>query len=447
MENENQLKENKMGTMPVVPLLISMALPPMLSMFMQYTYNTVDCIFVSWLSEEALSAVSLAFPISTLIIALSIGIGVGTNVLVARALGRNDQSLADNIVSHSLILATVFSIAVSIAIIVMVKPFYSFFTDDPLIYKMGVEYTTIIAFMVPGTMIHISIQKIIQGTGNMIAPMIFQMAGVLLNFILDPLLIFGLLGFPKLGIRGAAIGTLSGYYLSMILAFYVLIFTKQRVKIKRKDFKIDFSLFKSIFVIGLPSLIMNALGAVMVVFANIFLIAYSMTAIAFFGIYFKIQQLIVMTVNGLIQGALPIMSYNFGAKNHDRLRETFKKGTIIAIIMMGIGMLLLCLLPVQILNIFKASDAIIAIGVKAMRIMSLSYIFAAIGFMFGSYFQATGKVKYSLVVNLLRQLLILVPAMWVLTMIFHIDGVWYSFLVAEFITAIVCLLIYRKIKV
>ncbi len=443
-ETEISIKDNKMGTQPIIPLVISMAVPPMISMFMQYTYNFVDCMFVSWVGEEELIAVSLAFPVTTLILSVSIGLGVGTNALIARNLGAKNQDGANNVVSHSLILSSVVSILLTIIVLLLLKPFFSAFTDDPVIYQLGLDYSYIVAFMAFGNMMHISIQKIIQATGNMISPMLFQMAGVLLNFVLDPILIFGLFGMPEMGVKGAAIATVIGYLFSMILAFYVLIFTKQKAKIKKTGFRIEWKLFLDIIVIGLPSLIMNALGALMVIFANIFLITFSMTAVGFFGIYFKIQQLIVMTVNGLIQGCMPIMAYNYGANNRPRLMETFKIGTLFAAILMGIGTMILWIFPEQSLGIFNASDIMLDFGIPALRIMSASYVLAAFGFMFASFFQATGRVGYSLLINLLRQLVLLVPFMWILSNTMGINGIWWSFIVSEIITTIICIFLFYK---
>jgi putative MATE family efflux protein len=401
-------------------------------------------MFVAWLNQDALTAVSLAFPIMTLILSISIGLGVGTNALIARRLGAQDQDGANNVVTHSIIISAVVGTLVTIIALLAVKPFFHAYTDDPAIYKLGVDFTSIVVFMAFGNMLHICVQKVIQATGNMIAPMLFQIAGVVLNLILDPILIFGLLGAPALGVKGAAIANVAGYTFSMILGFWVLIFTKQKVKIKIRGFCIDWRLFLDIIVVGLPSLVMNALGALMVVFANIFLVAYSMTAVAFFGIYFKIQQLITMTVNGLIQGCMPVMGYNYGAKNRPRLMETFKTGLIIAMIMMGFGALILWVFPSQVLWLFQASKDMAAFGVPALRIMSASYILAACGYMFASFFQATGRVRYSLLINLLRQLMLLVPLMWLLSAVMGMSGIWWAFMAAEIITTAVCIALFVK---
>lgn len=438
---------NKMETKPVLPLIISMAVPPLLSMFMQYTYNFVDCMFVSWLSEDALTAVSLAFPITTFMVAMSIGLGVGVNVLIARYLGQKNQDMADSVVSNGIILSAACGAVVTLVVLLIMKPFFASFTDDPVIYDMAVDYMRICAFMEVANMVHICIQKIIQGTGNMIAPMWFQIAGVLLNFALDPLLIFGIWIFPEMGIKGAAISTVCGYTFSMILAFYVLIFRKQKVKIKVRGFRIDFKIFKDIFVIGFPSFVMNALGACMTYFTNIFLVAYSTTAVAFFGAYFKLQQVVIMTLNGLVQGCIPIMSYNFGAKNEERLNQAFRYGNIIGIILTGVSIAVLWLFPSQVLTIFNASPEMLSFGVPALRIMCISYVFASIATMVASLMQSTRRVGFSLLINVLRQLGLLLPFMWILSKAFGMTGIWYAFIAAEVITAAISWILYRKYPV
>ncbi|MDY4129333.1 MATE family efflux transporter [Peptostreptococcus porci] len=436
--------KNKMEVMPILPLILNMSIPPLCSMFLQYTYNFVDCIFVSWIGEDALTAVSLSFPITTLMLAMSIGIGVGINVLISKNLGGKNFDEANSVVTHGLLISTVLGIILNLIILLIIKPYFRAIIQDYAIYSLALKYMTICAFLQVPNMIHIAIQKIIQGTGNMIAPMLFQMAGVLLNFVLDPILIFGFGPFPKMGIEGAAVSTVLGYTLSMILAFYVLIFTRQKVKIKIYDFKINLEIFKNIVILGLPSFIMNALGAFMVSFANMFLIVYSTTAVAFFGAYFKAQQVVVMTVNGLIQGCIPIMSFNYGAKNRDRLLDTFKKGTIIAVLLMAFGSLLLAVFPRQVLKIFMASDSMMELGIPALRIMVCSYIFNGISTMFASLMQSIGQVKYSVYINLSRQLVLLVPFMWIFTRFWGITGVWVAFPITEILTLLFCWHIYKK---
>lgn len=435
---------NKMETKPMLPLIVTMSVPPLISMFLQYTYNFVDCMFVSWISEDALTAVSLAFPITTLMIAMSIGIGVGVNVLIARYLGQKNQDMANSVVSNGIILSAACGVIVTIVVLLIMKPFFASFTEDPAIYDMAVDYMRICAFMEVSSMVHICIQKVLQGTGNMIAPMWFQIAGVLLNFVLDPLLIFGVWIFPEMGVEGAAVSTVCGYTFSMILAFYVLIFRKQKVKIKTKGFKLDFKIFKEIFVIGFPSFLMNALGAFMTYFTNLFLVLYSTTAVAFFGAYFKLQQVVIMTLNGLVQGCIPIMSYNYGAKNEKRLTQTFQYGNTIGILLTGVSIIILCLFPSQVLTAFNASEEMLSFGVPALRIMCISYVFAAIATMVASFMQSTKRVKFSLLINILRQFGLLIPAMWLLSKFMGMTGIWYAFIVAEVITAAISWALYKK---
>ena len=435
---------NKMETKPMLPLIVTMSVPPLISMFLQYTYNFVDCMFVSWISEDALTAVSLAFPITTLMIAMSIGIGVGVNVLIARYLGQKNQDMANSVVSNGIILSAACGVIVTIVVLLIMKPFFASFTEDPAIYDMAVDYMRICAFMEVSSMVHICIQKVLQGTGNMIAPMWFQIAGVLLNFVLDPLLIFGVWIFPEMGVEGAAVSTVCGYTFSMILAFYVLIFRKQKVKIKTKGFKLDFKIFKEIFVIGFPSFLMNALGAFMTYFTNLFLVLYSTTAVAFFGAYFKLQQVVIMTLNGLVQGCIPIMSYNYGAKNEKRLIQAFQYGNTIGILLTGVSIIILCLFPSQVLTAFNASEEMLSFGVPALRIMCISYVFAAIATMVASFMQSTKRVKFSLLINILRQFGLLIPAMWLLSKFMGMTGIWYAFIVAEVITAAISWVLYKK---
>lgn len=438
------VKENKMGTMPINKLIVSMSLPPLTSMFFQFSYNFVDSAFVAQLGEDALTAVSLSFPITTLMLACSIWIGVGAQVLISRHLGNKEQQAANDVASAGLVFSAILGIILNILGLLIIGPYFRHFTDDETLYQLCMTYMGVCAFMQVPNMVHIQIQKIIQATGNMLAPMWFQIAGVVFNFIFDPLLIFGIGPFPEMGIAGAAVSTVGGYTLSMILAFFVLFGTKQKVKVRRPLFspKINLQIMRA----GLPSFIMNALGAVMVLFTNQFLILCSTTAVAFFGAYFKIQQLIVMTVNGLIQGCLPIMSYNYGAKKFDRLREAFQKGTFIATFLMTASSLALFFVPQPILRLFDASPELNAIGIPAMKIMAFGFAFNALSTMMATCLQAMNRIKDSLLINLMRQLLVLLPAMFILFRIFGQTGVWLAFPVCEIVTFIVALILFRRQK-
>ena len=428
--------ENKMAVMPIGKLICQMSAPPLISMFLQYSYNLIDSIFVAKLGENALTAVSLSFPITTLMNAASIWIGVGVNVLIARYLGGKAQDKADSVVTHGILLSFVVGALLNILVLLIMKPYFRAFTGNEEIYKLSIAYMGLCSLMQIPNMVHIAIQKMIQATGNMVAPMWFQIAGVVVNFILNPILIFGIGAFPALGICGSALATVAGYMVSMILAFALLLGTKQKVHFQIKGFRLQKQIIGRIFAFGLPSFIMNALSSFMVTFVNLFLAAYSATAIAFFGAYFKIQQLIIMTVNGLIQGCLPVMSFNYGAGNRERLNLAFRYGTILVSIMMIIGTLVVTVYPSQILKLFAASDEMCSFGISAMRIMAVSYLFCGISTMISTYFQATEKVLSSIGIQLCRQLIFLVPVLWCLDKLFQMNGIWYAFPVTEGITLI-----------
>ena len=314
---------NKMAVAPVGKLIWQMSIPPLISMFLQYSYNLIDSAFVAQLSENALTAVSLSFPITTLMNAASIWIGVGVNVLIAGYLGKKEQDNADTVVTHGLLLAFGIGALLNLFALLIMRPYFWAFTSNEEIYQLSIAYMSVCSFMQIPNMVHIAIQKMIQATGNMVAPMWFQIAGVVVNFVLNPILIFGIGIFPAMGILGSAVATVAGYLLSMILALALLLGKKQKVKVKIEGFHLQKQMIGRIFALGLPSFIMNALSSFMVTFVNLFLVAYSDTAIAFFGAYFKVQQLIVMTVNGLIQGCLPVMRFNYGAGNRERLHSAF----------------------------------------------------------------------------------------------------------------------------
>ncbi len=433
--------ENKMAVMPIGKLICQMSAPPLISMFLQYSYNLIDSIFVAKLGENALTAVSLSFPITTLMNAASIWIGVGVNVLIAGYLGGKAQDKADSVVTHGILLSFVVGALLNILVLLIMKPYFRAFTGNEEIYKLSIAYMGLCSLMQIPNMVHIAIQKIIQATGNMVAPMWFQIAGVVVNFIFNPILIFGIGAFPAMGICGSALATVVGYLVSMILAFALLLGTKQKVHFQIKGFRLQKQIIGRIFAFGLPSFIMNALSSFMVTFVNLFLAAYSATAIAFFGAYFKIQQLIVMTVNGLIQGCLPVMSFNYGAGNRERLNLAFRYGTILVSIMMIIGTIVVTVYPSQILKLFAASDEMCSFGISAMRIMAVSYLFCGISTMISTYFQATGNVLSSIGIQLCRQLILFVPAMWCLDKVFQMNGIWYAFPVTEGITLIFALVL------
>ena len=433
--------ENKMGYEPVNQLILKMSLPPLCSMFLQYSYNLVDSMFVAKINEQALTAVSLSFPITTLMLSLSIWVGVGINVLIAGYLGERKQKEANTVTTLGLMISILLGACVNILVMIFMNSYYAAFTTDHHIFDYGIIYMRVCAFMQVPNMVHIAIQKMLQATGNMITPMWFQIAGVVLNFILDPLLIFGIGPFPEMGIAGAALATVLGYTLSMGIALFILLFTKQKIRLDFKNYHFQLKMVRDIFGCGLPSFIMNALGAFMVTFVNAFLVFYSDTAVAFFGAYFKIQQLIVMTVNGLIQGCLPIMRFNYSANKKDRLKQTYLSGKRIAVCMMAFGTVLLLAFPDQILTLFSASEEMKKIGVPAIRIMSVGFIFSGISIMTATYAQATNKLIKSVAIQLLRQAVLLLPVMGLLNAVLHISGIWIAFPVTEIAVCVLAVIL------
>ena len=410
---------NKMAVAPVGKLIWQMSIPPLISMFLQYSYNLIDSAFVAQLSENALTAVSLSFPITTLMNAASIWIGVGVNVLIAGYLGKKEQDNADTVVTHGLLLAFGIGALLNLFALLIMRPYFWAFTSNEEIYQLSIAYMSVCSFMQIPNMVHIAIQKMIQATGNMVAPMWFQIAGVVVNFVLNPILIFGIGIFPAMGILGSAVATVAGYLLSMILALALLLGKKQKVKVKIEGFHLQKQMIGRIFALGLPSFIMNALSSFMVTFVN----------------------LIVMTVNGLIQGCLPVMRFNYGAGNRERLHSAFRYGTALVTGMMILGTLAVILFPAQILGLFTASEAMRSFGISAMRIMAASYLFCGLSTMISTYFQATEKVGSSMAIQLCRQMFFLVPSLWCLDKLFHLNGIWLAFPVAETATLLVALVI------
>lgn len=441
----NLINENKMGTKSVFPLLMSMAFPAMLSMFIQSMYNVVDSMFVAQISNDALTAVSLAFPIQNLILSVAVGTGIGINSLISRRLGAKEYDKANSAVTHGLILAGITSVVFIIFGMLFTKPFFGLFTNSESILSLGCDYTYIVTVLSFGTIIHIAIEKILQGTGMMVYPMIFQAVGAIINIVLDPILIFGWLGFPALGVKGAAIATIVGQIVAMTLAVGTLLFMKNEVKVKIKEFKLDIKVVKDIYAVGFPSTLMYALGSILVMGLNVMLIRFSEAAVALFGVYFKLQSFVFMPVNGLIQGAMPIMGYNYGAKNKKRLIDTLKASLMVATLIMGIGSLIFILFPTQLLLLFNASEEMLSIGKIALRIISLSYISAAICFMFSTLFQGINKGAYSLLISILRQIAIILPLSFILSKTNGLVGIWVTFPIAETVSAIISILLFRHV--
>lgn len=428
-----ELSENKMGVKPILPLIITMSGPAIFSMMVQALYNIVDSYFVSKISQDALTAISLVFPIQILLIAVAVGTGVGLNSLISRRLGEKRQDEADKAATHGLVLGLFNWVLFLVIGIFFSKPFLLLYTDNGGIAEMGTQYMQIICIMSFSVLVEINVEKTLQATGSMIFPMIFQLVGAMTNILLDPVLIFGMFGLPEMGVVGAAAATVFAQFVALSVALTVLFTREHDVTCRIRGFRLDWRIIRNIYSVGLPAIIMQAIGSVMVVGVNAILTGFTLTAVTVFGVYFKLQSFIFMPVFGLMQGIMPIMGYNFGARKIRRLLTTVKYGAAIALCMMAAGLALFWILPAELLKIFSATDTMLEIGVPALRTISLSFLPAALGIAFSTTFQAVGKGVYSLVISLLRQLIALLPLAFALSFV-GLSAVWYSFPLAEIIS-------------
>lgn len=443
---ESLQKQNKMGTAPVLPLIFSMSLPAMFSMLVQALYNIVDSYFVAQVSEKALAAVSLAFPIQNLLIAFAVGTAVGVTSLISRRLGQGRQEEADSAAAHGILLALCTWVLFAIYGAFFSTPFFHLFETDPEIIQMGDDYISICCIFSFGVFVEMTLERTLQATGNMIWPMVFQLIGTITNIIMDPILIFGYFGFPAMGVAGAAIATVAGQILAMAVAALVITFGKHEVHIRFRHFRPRWRTVKDIYVVGIPSIVMQSIGTVMTMALNGILSGFSTAAYTVFGIYFKLQSFVFMPVFGLNQGLLPILGYNYGARNKKRMMAAFRDGCVIALVIMTAGMVVFLAVPQWLLGIFNASAQLLEIGVPALRIICTCFVFAALGIVCSTLFQAVGKGVYSLVVSLMRQLVVLVPAAWILARVTgQVVFVWWSFPIAECVSLAVSILFFLRL--
>ncbi|MDO5574379.1 MAG: MATE family efflux transporter [bacterium] len=431
MQDTEQIKENKMGTMPVNKLLISMSLPMMISMLVQALYNVVDSIFVSRICEDALTAVSLAFPIQSLMIALGAGMGVGVNALLSRSLGEKDYHKVNKAAMNGIFLSLINIIIFLLIGIFVTKPFYLSQTDDPEIVAYGIEYLTIVCCCSFGIYTQFIFERLLQSIGKTFYTMLTQGLGAIINIILDPILIFGLLGFPKMGVAGAAIATVIGQIVAGIFAIILNLKKNTEVHLHFKGFRPDLQTIGQIYSVGLPSIIMQSIGSIMTYGMNHILIAFSSTATAVFGVYFKLQSFIFMPVFGLNNGMVPIIAFNYGARKKDRMIHTMKLSILYAEAMMFIGFLVFQFLPEPLFRLFDASDHMLSMGIPALRIISIHFLFAGFCIIVGSVFQALGNGVYSMIVSIARQLAVLLPAAYLLSRLDNVNYVWWAFPIAE----------------
>ncbi len=441
-----QTKENKMGVMPVNRLLITMSLPMMVSMLVQALYNIVDSIFVSRINENALTAVSLAFPIQSLMISVAVGTSVGINAVLSRALGGKKQEEVNRTAGNGVTIMAVSYVLFLLIGLFATRGFYLSQTDDAQIVQYGYEYLSVVCCFSFGMFIHFTFDRLLQATGKTIYTMLTQGIGAIVNIILDPIFIFGLCGLPKMGVRGAAVATVIGQIVSGTLAFLINKAKNDEVQVKLESLRLDGRIVKQIYKIGVPSMVMQAIGSVMTYGMNLILISFTATATAVFGVYFKLQSFIFMPVFGMNNGLVSILAYNYGAGRKDRFIEALKCGIKYAVAIMFVGLVIFQTAPGMLLKLFDASDSMLTIGVSALRTISYGYLLAGFGIICGTAFQALGRAGYSMIVSIARQLVVLLPAAYLLSLSGNVNYVWWSFPIAELVSMLITVLFLIRIN-
>lgn len=434
-----------MGVMPIGKLLLGMSTPVMLSMFIQACYNIVDSIFVSRVSEDALTAVSLAFPMQMLMIAVAVGTGVGMNSIISRRLGEGRYEEANLGASNGLFIMAMSALVFTIAGVTLAGPFFRLFTDDPEILSMGTTYLSICLTFCFGIFMQIGCERILQATGNTLYPMLMQMTGAITNIILDPILIFGYLGFPAMGVAGAAIATVTGQFVAMLFSFGLMFFKEHDVSLHFRGFKPSLAHIRDIYAVGAPSIVMQSIGTAMIFGLNKILIFFTPTAVSVLGVYFKMNSFLFMPVFALNGAALSILAYNFGARQRKRVTDTLKKTITFGLCIMGLGVLLFQLFAKEMLLLFDASPDMLRIGVPALRLISTSFPGAAVGIACSTLFQAVGRGTLSMLMSLTRQLFAILPIAYLLARLFGLGAVWYAFPAAELFAFSLCMLLLRSV--
>lgn len=438
-ENTSAPAENKMGTMPIGKLLFNMSLPMMISMLVQALYNIVDSIFVAKLSENALTAVSLAFPLQTLLIAVGTGTGVGMNALLSKSLGEKNFKKANATASNAAVLYFFSYLVFFILGFTIVRPFYAsqIGNADQEIMELGIKYLSTVMIFSFGLLAQVFFERLLTSTGRTIFSMTSQLTGAITNIILDPILIFGLLGAPKMGVTGAAVATVIGQCVAALVAGFCNHRYNHDVKLKFHGFRLDFHIIGTIYAVGIPTIIMQSIGSVMTYCMNRILIEFSSTATAVFGVYFKLQSFFFMPVFGLNNGITPIIAYNYGAGQRKRMLKTIKLSMLVAFCLTFIGFLCFEGIPQILLSLFNASDEMLTIGIPALRIIGIHYLIAWFCIVSGTVFQALGKAFFSMIVSIMRQLFVLIPAAYILAKLGGLHVVWWSFPIAEVISLMV----------
>ena len=423
--------ENKMGTMPLGKLLIQISLPMMISMLVQALYNIVDSIFVAQISENALTAVSLAFPIQNLMISTSVGTGVGVNALLSMRLGQKNEKGVSDAAMNGIFLYAITCIVFIIMGFFVPRFYFETQTDNPEIIEYGVQYLSICMIVSVGLYGAILFERLLQSTGRTVLSMISQLSGAITNIIFDPLLIFGLLGFPKMGIAGAAWATVLGQIVGFIISLSLNLTKNKEITFSIKGYRPELKVIGNIYKVGLPSILLGSIGSVLTYLINLILGAFTMTAVAVFGVYFKLQSFIFMPVFGLNNGIVPIVAYNYGAKKKERITRSIKLCAIAAVLIMTAGLLIFELFPRQLLAMFNASEEMYAIGIPALRRIAIHFPVAAICITLISVFQALGKGLLSMIVSFVRQIIVLLPVAYLLSLTGEVNNIWWSFIIAE----------------
>ena len=442
----SEVQENKMGVMPIKRLVLSMSLPMMISMLVQALYNVVDSYFVAKVSENALAAVGMAFPYQNLMIAVSVGTGVGVNALLSRSLGAKDYETANRTAENGVLLAILSTIVFSIIGVVFARPFFLAQNNDPDIVAQGVAYLSICAGLSFGLFLEVMFERLLQSTGRTFYTMITQGVGAVINIIMDPVLIFGVGPFPEMGVAGAAAATVMGQIVAGILALYFNLTHNPEIQPRLKGFRPSASIIGRIYSVGIPTIVLNSISSVMTFGMNLILGAISTsTAVAVFNVYFKLQSFVFMPVFGLNNGMVPIVSYNFGARKRKRLTDTVRFSAILAVGIMLVGLVVIQIFAAPILSIFEASAEMLRIGVPALRIISLCFVFAGFNIICSSTFQALGNGVLSMIMSIVRQLVVLLPAAYLLSLTGEVTMVWWSFPIAELASLTLCLIFLRRI--
>lgn len=437
--------ENKMGTMPINKLIINMSLPLITSMFVQAFYNIVDSLFVARINEDALTAVSMSFPAQNLMISAGVGVGVGITALIARYLGAHDEKGITRVVHNGIFLGILNSILFALFGIFLAKFYFEFQKASGIIETYGIQYLSICSIFAFSIIMEITFERMLIASGKTIYTMITQSTGAIINIIFDPILIFGLFGFPKMGIVGAAVATIFGQTVAMFMALYFNVVKNHEVRISIKKFAVDFKTIVNIYEIGFPSIVMQSAASFMIFQLNNLLASFSTTATAVLGVYFKLQSFVILPVFGLNNSVISIVSYNYGAGKIKRLLKTVKVANIYAFSIMLAGFVLCQILPSQILKIFDASDNMLVIGVPALRIISFSFLIAPFSIVSSGTFQALGKGTFSLIISLIRQLIVILPLSYLLSRVMGMKGVWVAFPIAEIVAGILTIIYLRKL--